>query len=142
MLDIPSHLLRPHQHALNLHVVDRREVASSVRKDPPARALKQGYRRILQTALRNPKLQLPRRSRFCLAHFASIAIFFVKQLTVPSWQTRPSPSTSTLKSSASLSQSVEASTTRSRLPLVSPFIHSFCRVRLQNVTNPLSSVFL
>ena len=54
---------------------------------------------------------------------------------------QPSPSTSTRNSSASLSQSVAASITRSRLPLVSPFIHSFCRVRLQNVTNPLSSVF-
>jgi hypothetical protein len=40
----------------------------------------------------------------------------------------------------SLSQSVEAETTRSRLPLVSPFIHSFWRVRLQKVTKPVSSV--
>ena len=64
----------------------------------------------------------------------------VKQLTVPSWHTRPSPSTSTLKSSVSLSQSVAAAMTRRRLPLVSPFIHSFWRVRLQKVTKPDSRV--
>ena len=64
----------------------------------------------------------------------------VKQLTVPSWQTRPSPSTSTRKSRASLSQSVAAEMMRRRLPLVSPFIQSFWRVRLQKVTKPVSSV--
>ncbi len=65
----------------------------------------------------------------------------VKQLTVPSWQTRPSPSTCTRNSSVSLSQSVEAETMRKRLPLVSPFIQSFWRVRLQKVTKPVSCVF-
>ena len=40
-----------------------------------------------------------------------------------------------------LSQSVDADITRRRLPLVSPFIHSFWRVRLQKVTKPVSSVF-
>ena len=33
-----------------------------------------------------------------------------------------------------------ADTTRSRFPLLSPFIHNFSRVRLQNVTKPVSSV--
>src|SRR5258708_30622376 len=136
MLDIPRHLLRPHQHALNLRIVDGREIASPIRKDPPTRSLEQRNRRILEAALRNSQLQFLR-----LAHFASIPMFFVKQLTVPSWHTNPSPSTSTLNRRASLSQSVEASITRRRFPLVSPFIHSFCRVRLQNVTNPVSSVF-
>src|ERR1700752_2889961 len=123
MLDISRHLLRAHQHALNLRIVDRREVAASIREDPPPRPLKQRDRSVLKATLRNSQFQFVR-----LAHFASIATFFVKQLTVPSWHTRPSPSTSTLNSRASLSQSVEASITRSRLPLVSPFIHSFCRV--------------
>src|SRR5207248_1458107 len=145
MFDIPRHLLRSHQHAFNLCIVDGREVASPIRKDPPACPFKQSNRCILQAALRNSQFQFSRRDQVRLAHFASPDVsspmFFVKQLTVPSWHTSPSPSTSTLNSSASLSQSVEASITRRRLPLVSPFIHNFCRVRLQNVTNPVSSVF-
>ncbi len=63
-----------------------------------------------------------------------------KQLTVPRWQTLPSPWRSTRASTVSLSQSVSRRTTFSRLPEVSPFIQSVLRVRLKNVTNPDSRV--
>src|SRR5882757_5664930 len=56
MLNVPRHLLCPHQHALNLRVIDGREVASPIREDPPTRSFKQRNRCILQAALRNSQL--------------------------------------------------------------------------------------
>jgi hypothetical protein len=45
-----------------------------------------------------------------------------------------------LMSTVSSSQSISTSRTASRLPDVSPFIHSVLRVRLKNVTYPLARV--
>ena len=50
------------------------------------------------------------------------------------WHTLPSPSRRTLISTVSSSQSSSIWRTASRLPDVSPFIHSLLRVRLKNVT--------
>jgi hypothetical protein len=50
------------------------------------------------------------------------------------WQTLPSPSRSALTRTVSSSQSISASRTASRLPDVSPFVHSVLRVRLKKVT--------
>src|SRR5215470_1160191 len=57
-------------------------------------------------------------------------ITFVKHDLVPSWQTMPAPSTSTRISRESRSQSVATEITFSRLPEVSPLVHSSFRVRL------------
>ena len=50
------------------------------------------------------------------------------------WHTLPSPSRSAFTSTVSSSQSMNTSRTASRLPDVSPLVHSVLRVRLKKVT--------
>ena len=57
---------------------------------------------------------------------------------VPRWQVGPRGRACT--SSVSPSQSASIATSARRCPDVSPLIHSRCRLRLKNVTRPLSSV--
>src|SRR3954470_738340 len=131
MLDVAGHLLRANEHAFDLRVVDRGEVGTPVCVDVKSGAREQRDGRVLQTAFGNAKADF---HRFTSAAVGWKSMFLVKQERVPSWQSRPSPSTSTRKSRQSLSQSVAAEITRRRLPEVSPFIHSFWRVRLKKVT--------
>src|SRR5689334_16460668 len=96
---------------------------------------KQLKSRLLQTALGNSDVQFHRLlSCAAIEVVLVVTISFVKQDRVPSWHTRPSPSTSTRNSKASLSQSVLAEITFKRFPDVSPFIQSLLRVRLKKVT--------
>ena len=53
MIDVAGHLLRANQHALNLRVVDGREVGAAVGVDVPAGALEERNGGILQTAFGN-----------------------------------------------------------------------------------------
>src|SRR5208283_5508540 len=101
VIDIPGHLLRANQHALDLRIVDGRKVRPPVRKDPPAGALEQRDGGVLQASLGNPQPQLVRHQRTSPSTVAPTGIGRVKQLTVPSWQTSPSPSTCTRNSSVS-----------------------------------------
>jgi hypothetical protein len=55
--DVARHFLRADQHALDLHVVDRRKIRSRVDPHLVAGALEQLDRRILQRSLRNSQFQ-------------------------------------------------------------------------------------
>ena len=61
-----------------------------------------------------------------------------KQLSRPRWQVGPRGRACT--SSVSASQSASSRTSSSSSPLVSPFIHSRCLLRLKKVTRPLARV--
>jgi len=110
-------------------VVDGWKVRAAVGVDVPTGALEESNGGILQTAFGNTESQL----------VATIVSLFAPD----GWLRRHGQwfgeatdralvayesvaSTTTRNNSVSLSQSVAAETTRRRLPLVSPFIHSFC----------------
>src|SRR6202021_1334153 len=100
--------------------VSRGEIRSCVRVDAQSRTREQTQCRFLQTALRNAKTKFHSRSLAGRVDAsAPSGNSSVKQDRVPVWQTLPSPSTRTLKSTVSRSQSVHASTTRGKFPKVS-----------------------
>lgn len=63
-----------------------------------------------------------------------------KHVRSPVWHTTPSPRQRASSSTVSWSQSIRVRTTCSRLPDVSPFVHSAPRVRLKNVAKPVRRV--
>src|SRR5262249_59120075 len=101
-----------------------REVRAAVGCHVQSCALEQRDGRLLQTSFGYADAQFHGRASTWLMESGS-----VKQDFVPVWQTNPSPSTKTRKSTVSRSQSVAAESTRRRFPEVSPFIHNFFRVR-------------
>src|SRR6185437_10441948 len=139
VFDVAGHLLRANQHALDFRVAGRGEIRARTGVDFQAGVREERECGLLQAAFGNADAELHRMAP-CATGAAATAIFLVKQDRVPSWQTSPSPSTCTLKSSASLSQSVAAKSTLSRLPEVSPLVQSLLRVRLKNVTYPVLKV--
>src|SRR6185369_11417036 len=132
VLDITRHFLRTDQHALQLRIVRARIVRAPIRINLETGRRKQRDRCVLQTTFWNSQADFSHYTTSELV--AAIVIGFVKQERVPSWHTSPSPSTRTRHSTVSLSQSVAAEITRSRFPLVSPFVQSLFRVRLKKVT--------
>jgi hypothetical protein len=124
--DVARHLLRADQHALDLGIVDRREVRARADVDVEAGAREQLNRRVLQRALRDAELRA--------SWNRDPSARWKKQVRSPVWQTLPSPSRSALTSSVSSSQSIEDVADGERLPDVSPFVHSVLRVRLKKVT--------
>ena len=132
--DVARHLLRANQHALDLRIVDGREVRARADVDVEARAREQLNRRVLQRALRNAELEFHRWSsgvrralgrnrcarrcgRRCRRRGAS-----------------PSPAPCRRRSRRASRRPA------SRLPDVSPFIHSLLRVRLKKVAKPVRRV--
>src|SRR5262249_4450717 len=135
--DVPRHLLRADQHALDFGIVDRREVRSRARVDGVAGARKQLHRRVLQRAFRDAESEFHIRVHPC----PSVAFYSGrKHVRAPGWHTLPSPSRFTFSSTVSSSQSTSSEVTCRRLPEVSPLVQSAFRVRLKNVANPVALV--
>jgi hypothetical protein len=156
VLHIARHLLRTHQHALDLRVVDRREVAAATRIDAPARALKERNRRVLQAALWNSQLQFVAHGLgfLCETCLLTLRPFACRLLSYPNQCNRFGKAAHrALVAHQAIAFDLYAEQQRvvvavgrggdyeQRLPLVSPFIHSLLRVRDQKVTKPVSSVF-
>ena len=134
--DVARHLLRADQHAVDFRIVDRREVRPRAGVDVEPGAREEVNRRVLQRAFRNPELDL-------VGHVVTMrrsVAEWLKHVRSPVWHTLPSPSLVTRTSTVSSSQSTRIRSTCSRLPEVSPFIHSCPRVRLKKVANPVATV--
>ena len=91
MLDVASHLLSANQHALDLRIIGRCKIGTRADVNLQASTRQHGQRGLLQAAFGDAQSK-----RHCVPPTdATTERLVVKQLRVPVWQTRPSPSTST-----------------------------------------------
>ena len=137
--DVARHLLRADQHALDLGIVDGREVRPRADVDVEAGAREQLHRRVLQRAFRDAELEFhriprhaPRRPSACELRRSRCARRCGRRCRRRAASPSPAPCRRRSRS--------RISTTSSLLPDVSPFIHSVLRVRLKKVAKPVRRV--
>ena len=132
--DVARHLLRADQHALDLGIVDRREVRPRADVDVEAGAREQLDGRVLQRAFRDAEFQFHRMRHACPAALGRSRCARRCGRRCRRRAASPSPAPCRRRSRRASRRPA------SLLPEVSPFVHSLLRVRLKKVAKPVRRV--